>query len=176
MRVMRGVVALVALSLGGAATAAAQRPIELGVDAGVQFDLEDPKTTVIGIPVQNLRVGFFLSDKLSLEPAVAFNWIKASGEDAFSTLSADASLLYHFSADTERSQLYARPFVGLSRVGGGGESVSQLQAGAGLGVKLPMATRMALRLEGNIRHGFESDDIASGTALGMAIGFSFFTR
>lgn len=176
MRVLRGVVALVALSLGGAATAAAQRPVELGVDAGVQFDLEDPKTTVVGIPIQNLRVGFFLSDKLSLEPSVALNWIKVSGEDSFSTLGLDASLLYHFTADTERSQLYVRPFAGLMRVSGGGESVNQMQAGAGLGVKLPMATRMALRLEGNVRHGFETDDIASGTALGMTIGFSFFTR
>lgn len=176
MRVFRGVVALAVLSVGGAATAAAQRPIELGVDAGVMFDLDDPKTTALSIPVQGIRAGFFMSDKLSIEPAVAFNWIKASGEDAFSTLALDAGVLYHLSADASRSQLYVRPVAGVTRFGGGGESTSQFNVGGGIGVKLPMSERMKLRLEGSLRHGLESDDMPSGTAAGLTIGFSFLTR
>lgn len=176
LRSSRVIMALTALTLGGAAVASAQRPIELGIDGGVQFDLEEPKTTVIGLPFQAMRVGFFLSDKISLEPSVAFNWIKTSGEDSFSTLGLDAGLLYHFSTDASASQLYVRPLAGISRVSGGGESWNQFQVGGGLGVKLPMADRLKLRLEGNIRHGLESDDIPSGTALGLTVGFSFFTR
>lgn len=176
MRIIRGMVAVTALTLGGAAAAAAQRPIELGLDAGVTFDLDDPKATTLSIPVQGIRAGFFLSDKLSIEPAVAFNWIKLSGEDAFSTLGLDAGVLYHFSTDASRSQLYIRPVAGLTRFGGGGESVSQVTVGGGVGVKLPMAERMKLRLEGNIRHGLENDDVPSGTAVGLTVGFSFLTR
>jgi len=176
MRSFRGMLVLAALSLGGAATAAAQRPIELGIDAGVQFDLDDPKTTVIALPIQGLRIGFFLGDRVSLEPSVAFNYIKPSGEDSFSTLGLDASLLYHLSAATDQSRLYIRPVAGLSRVSGGGETFSQFNIGGGLGVKIPAADRLALRLEANLRHGLESDDLPSGTALGLTIGFSFLTR
>lgn len=167
---------LAMLTVGGAAGAAAQRPIELGLDAGVMFSLDDPKTTVFSVPIQGFRVGFFLSDRISFEPAVAFNWIKPSGEDAFSTLALDAGLLVHLSPSTSGSQVYVRPVAGVSRFSGGGESASQFNIGGGLGVKLPLADRLKLRLEGSLRHALDSDDLASGTALGLTIGFSFLTR
>lgn len=176
MRQIRTGLVVAILSVVGVATAEAQRPIELGMDAGVMINLDDPKTTAFSLPIQGFRAGFFLSDRISLEPAIAFNWIKASGEDAFSTLALDAGLLFHLTPTAGRSQVYLRPVGGLSRFSGGDESASQFNIGGGLGVKLPLADRLKLRLEGSLRHALESDDLASGTALGLTIGVSFFTR
>jgi len=160
----------------GATPAMAQRPLELGLDAGLQFGVEDPTSVTMSIPVQAVRVGFFLGDRASIEPSLSWNWFKFEGEDAFYTLSANLGLNYHFQADPERTRAYLRPLLGLARVGGGGADLTQFQAGVGVGVKIPASNRLALRLEANATHGFETEDAGSGTAVGLLFGLSFFTR
>ena len=68
---MRRVLSFAALSLLAiASTASAQRTNrggmtsvnpspELGVDAGLQFTLDDPKSTSFQIPIQGIRMGFY---------------------------------------------------------------------------------------------------------------------
>lgn len=176
MRILKLAATVAVMGVLVSSSAMAQRPIELGIDAGVEFGLDDPSTTVISLPIQSFRVGFFLSDRASLEPNLTWNWLKFEGEDAVYTLGAGLGLLYHFTTDTDRAQLYVRPNVEMARVGGGGESLSQFQAGIGIGAKLPASNRLALRLEASLGRAFENDDLPSSTNLGLLVGLSFFTR
>jgi len=155
---------------------AQQRPIELGLDAGLGITTTDPSVVTISFPIQSFRVGFFVSDQLSLEPQVAWNLLKVSDADAVYTLGAELGLLYHFSADQDRSRLHVRPLAGVSLFGGGGDTASQFSAGGALGVKFPVRNRLGLRLEGGVRYGFESDEFSSATTIFAAFGFSFMAR
>jgi hypothetical protein len=160
-------------------------PIELGIDGGVAISLDDPNTTAVSLPVQQFRVGFFVSPRVSLEPAVSFNYVNIEDFGSATDLSLDLGLLLHLSPDRTRSQMYLRPFAGINRVsaeaddelGGGDDSATQLSAGGGLGVKMPFAGgRLAGRLEAVFAHGFENDDFASRNQAGLAVGLSFLTR
>jgi hypothetical protein len=167
----------IVMSLAAAPGAWAQgRPVELGLDAGVSFNLSDPNVTTISIPVQDLRAGFFLSDAVSLEPRIALNYLKVEDSDALTTITLAVGGLYHFHADRTRAQPYVRPFAGLAYIDVGPDSETQFSAGGGIGIKLPMAERFAARLEGAYVHGFETDALLGSDAINLTVGFSFYTR
>ncbi|HEX6614705.1 MAG TPA: outer membrane beta-barrel protein [Gemmatimonadales bacterium] len=177
MRAHSCVLAVLVGSLCLTAPALAQgHPVELGLDAGASFTLSNPTVTTISIPVQDLRAGFFVSDRAEVEPRVALNYLKAESDDALTTITAALGVLVHFSGDRDRSQPYLRPFGGLSLIDVGGARETQFNLGGGLGVKLPVAERMAARLEAAYAHGFETDTFASTDELLLTVGFSFFTR
>ena len=44
------------------------RPVELGMDAGATIGLGDNSVTVVEIPQRAFRIGFFFTDRLSVEP------------------------------------------------------------------------------------------------------------
>jgi len=177
MRVRSRVLAMLIGSLCLTAPALAQgRPVELGLDAGVSFSLSDPTVTTVNVPVQDLRAGFFVSDRVSVEPRVALSYVKVENSDALTTATAALGALVHFSGDRNRSQPYFRPFGGLTFVDVGGGSETQFNLGGGIGVKLPVAERMAARLEADYAHAFETDRFASSDAVALTVGFSFFTR
>ena len=46
------------------------------------------------VPVQAFRAGFFLSDRMSLEPSVGLNYVKLEDVDAFYTLEGNLGLLH----------------------------------------------------------------------------------
>ena len=53
----------------GAQDASPRKPIELGVDAALVRDKNDLQTsTSLTLPVNRFRVGFFVTDAISLEP------------------------------------------------------------------------------------------------------------
>jgi hypothetical protein len=149
------------------------RPIELGVDAGVSFGLDEPSVTTIGIPIRSFRVGFFFTDNVSLEPSFGLTSVHVEGE-TFTQYEAALALLLHLSRYSPASGIYVRPFAGVTGVSGGGNSDSNGLAGAGVGVKIPWGNRrLATRLEANFTHGFDGD----GTnAIGLHVGLSVFTR
>lgn len=159
------------------ATASAQsRGVELGIDGGFSYKVNDPTVFQIDIPISRFRVGFMVSDHVSVEPAIEFDMIKVEGEDAVTALGAQLGLLYHFSADATTSQAFFHPFAGISWVDFGAGSASQFHAGGGLGVKLPVASQLAVRLEAGFQYAFESDDFDKATSIFALIGFSFRTR
>src|SRR5437764_4044072 len=94
MNIRIGIIACAAVLLASI-EARAQNPIELGIDAGVSIGLGDNSVTVINIPAQAFRVGFFFDDNLSLEPKLALNTITGSG-DTFTSYLFELGLLYHF--------------------------------------------------------------------------------
>ena len=181
---------LLAAAVLGAAPLAAQPartvPIELGVDAAISTD-DVTDATEISIPLQRLRAGFFLSPRISLEPTLAYN--RASADDGSANAFDGAlGLLAHVvgspTGHIRTSSLFVRPFAGLSRLsfdiddpdGGTNESVTQANAGVGLGVKLPVGDRLAWRLEGIYTRRFESDEFPSSNAFALTLGLSFHTR
>jgi len=158
-------------------------PIELGMDGALNFGLDDPKTTAVALPVQNLRVGFMRNPVWSIEPFLQLNSIHADGASA-TAMNIGTGLLYHLSQNRNEKQWYARPFIGLNHgsasqdVGGvtTSTSVNQWQAGAGFGLKVPMMDRFGMRFEANYTRNFKTDAIPASSNLGFNAGFSFFTH
>jgi Outer membrane protein beta-barrel domain len=174
---MRRVLSLAALSiLALSASASAQRSgsmanpsPEIGVDAGITFGLSDPNVTTIDIPAQHIRMGFFVSPALSIEPMLGLTSISGGGETA-TIYNIGVGALYHFSASRATNQFYVRPFVNILGFSGGGTSDSQAAFGVGGGLKIPVRDRIATRFEANFMHTDGSD------AIGLLAGLSFYTR
>ncbi len=166
-------------SLAFAATAASAQspqPIELGLDAGVTIGLGDNSTTVIDIPAQALRAGFPIGTRTSLEPKLGLTVISGDG-DTFTTYTAELGLLYSLGSNRypgayQRAGLYVRPFLGIVGYSGSG-SDSNGYAGAGLGYKIPLLSRLSARYEANFAHQFGNGD---ANQIGLLAGLSFFTR
>jgi len=152
------------------------RPLELGIDAGVDIALGDNSFTTISIPVQAFRIGFPVSPRVSLEPKFVLNVITGDG-DTFTSYRADLGLLYHFGSDRypgayQRAGAYVRPFAGIVGFADGNSDSSGL-LGAGIGYKFPLISRLSSRFEANFAHVFEDGD---SNSIGLLAGLSFFTR
>jgi hypothetical protein len=148
-------------------------PVELGIDAAIAVALEDPRVTIVGIPVQQFRVGFFTSPTLSWEPTLSLTHISGGGLE-LTTISLGLGVLFHLSPDRTRSQVYLRPFGGFTSVSNGA-SETDPNLGFGLGFKAPFANqRLATRLEAFVEHSFA--DPEGITSVGALFGLSFFTR
>lgn len=176
MRRISTLVVLSLLALSASATAQRSRGAsmanpspEIGIDAGITFGLGTPSSTLISIPAQQIRMGFFVSPALSIEPM--FGLQSESGDvPSSTTYNFGAGLLYHFAQSRAANQFYVRPFVnvvGFSRDAG---SNSTAVFGVGGGVKIPLRDRIASRFEANVQSG-DGD-----TAIGLLAGLSFYTR
>lgn len=152
------VLAALILALPSSGTAQG-RPIELGIDAGGTLDLS-ADAVAIGVPVQDFRAGFFISEALSVEPRLALNYLDGDGGSSVVTVSAQLGPMIHFSPDRGRTQGYVRPFGGLNFLKVGSESDTQFAVAGAVGVKIPVAERLATRLEGSFPHGFETSNFS----------------
>jgi hypothetical protein len=163
---------VLALTASAAEAQRTTRPIEFGIDGGIIVLLEDPdNVTLVSLPIQAFRVGFFIDDKVSIEPRFNFNSISGGG---FSqrTYAVELGALYHFGGYRTGSGVYVRPFAGIEGTGGDLGSDSDGYLGAGIGVKLPFAQRrLAARLEANYGHVF---DTGGSDRIGLLFGLSFF--
>jgi hypothetical protein len=165
-----------------ASTATAQNarstggPVELGIDGGVTFGLDDPNITVVALPLQDFRLGYFIDDKLELEPRFNVNSVHGAGV-SITTYGLELGVLYLPSGDRIGKGLYFRPFlgvVGINAGGGNGGNNNSGYGGAGVGLKIPFADRrVATRMEANYAHGFSN---GGSNQIGIGIGLSFFTR
>ncbi len=153
----------------------ASTPIELGIDGGVFFGLDAPRTTVVALPVQSFRVGFLVTDNLALEPRAAINSIHGGGASV-TTYDFQLGVVYQPDGDRVGKGLYGRPFIGVSglSVSGAGGNNNNGYMGLGVGLKIPFADRrLATRMETNYEHGFGG---GGSNLIGLLIGLSFFTR
>ncbi|MEO7218397.1 MAG: outer membrane beta-barrel protein [Gemmatimonadaceae bacterium] len=178
LSVYLSVAAFAAMATVAGAQTTAANPIELGVDAVIQSTIgETPNVTTVAIPEARFRVGFFVSNNLSIEPRVGITSVSGGGS-TFTTYNGEVGLLYHFmTSERAGAGVYVRPFAGFTGVSGGG-SDTQGDIGIGLGTKIPFADRLATRLEVNYLHGFSSNNNnnSGGNAIGASVGLSFFTR
>jgi hypothetical protein len=172
-----------AFAQDAAAPAAANggRTMEYGIDAGVSLNMGTPKVTTVSIPVGTFRAGFYVNDRVSLEPMVNFSSHSGGGASSYD-YNAALGLLWHFHDSPVGNGPYIRPFAGFtgSHFSGGSSSGSSSDglAGAGLGVKLPWGERMAWRFEANYTHVFESNNTPgfSNNNIGLNAGISYFVR
>ena len=172
-----------------------QRPIELGIDAALVRETSDQVTsTAFRLPVGRFRVGFPLTDALSLEPSIALSYARSTfenpvtGEEISGSgtgYELDLGFLFHLRTDRSKAQPYIRPFVGIHGSNsendqGFDNSVNQLAVGAGLGFKIPATNRLGTRIEVGFAHEAEDDSDDGGgpsrNAIFLSLGLSFFTR
>jgi hypothetical protein len=162
-----------------ASTADAQRSsrrdggqIELGIDGGITFGLDDPSFTLVELPVQVFRVGYFLNDRFEIEPQISIISASGGGGGSATVYRLGAGLLWQPSGDRVGKGLYFRPFVGVTgfSVSGPGDE-NAAEAGIGVGVKLPFNDRrLATRLEANYSRVDDANQIR------LMFGLSWFTR
>jgi hypothetical protein len=174
------VIASVLVAGHARAQPAAPRPIEVGVDGSIAHGIRSG-TTVLTLPGQQLRVGFFRSDVVSVEPAVALNYGRGRRFNSLA-VRGELGVLYHLSPDRTARQPYVRPFVGLdynrfaNDNGPGGQPIDgssgSSEVGVGVGVKLPVTSRLTVRVEGSYSNGFNS----GWGVLGLSTGISFYAR
>lgn len=165
------------LAITASSAGAQQRalPAELGLDAGVSIGFDAPRVTIVSLPVPAVRLGFYMSDRVSIEPKAGFQSVH---DDAgtLSQYSAEIGLLYHFENMPVGRGVYARPFAGLIGTSGGGSSDTQTFFGGGLGLKQPFANRFASRLEVNYSHMTAPRGGSAANSLGVLFGISVFSR
>jgi hypothetical protein len=149
-------------------------PIELGIDGGVTFGLDNPNTTSVALPTPVFRLGYFLNDNVEIEPRVSINSASGGGV-SITAYSLEAGVLFQPAGDRVGKGLYLRPFLGVSGINVSGPNDSHSgYAGVGFGLKLPFADRrLATRMEANYSHGFSG---GGSNLIGVLIGLSFFTR
>lgn len=180
---MRRILSLAALSIVAlSASASAQRSSysanpspEIGMDAGLTFLLTTPSQTVFSVPLQQVRMGFFVSPVLSIEPVVGFTSVSGGGVSGTDYM-LGAGLLYHFSPSRAANQFYVRPFLSVNGSSGDLGSGSSVAFGVGGGIKMPLHDRIATRFEANFAHDGGRNGGGSSDAIGLLAGLSFYTH
>ena len=158
------------------------RPVELGFDGGFLYSITDSYDVMdmddeaeLAFPVQRVRAGFFVSDPVSIEPALGLSYVDY-GSLSVTDFTAALAGLYHFGVDPARPRVYVGLKGTLSVAIWDQESDGQFGVGGMLGVKLPVRSRFAVRLEAGYLRAFESEDRVAARDLWTTIGFSFFTK
>jgi hypothetical protein len=150
---------------------------EVGVDAGVTFGLGTPSTTSVDIPVQRIRMGFFVSPVLSIEPSLALSSTSfGGGGGSLTAYDIGVAALYHFSPSRMMRQFYVRPFIDFLGQPKGltNGTDSGIAFGGGLGAKFPINDRFSSRFEGNLAHASIAG--ASENSIGLLAGVSVYTH
>jgi hypothetical protein len=161
--------------------------LEFGLDAGfaVSFiDDEEDAVVAVGLPsadfsrlLQNLRVGYFTTPAFEVETSLGFSYLSQGGDSVW-RLGLGLDGLYHPGGTGELpagGSFFVR-FGGLVDViGNDSNTNTQLGIAAGLGTKLPLGPRWALRAEAGGARRFEADDQRGRWDLVGSVGFSFFT-
>ncbi len=170
MRPRRHVLLLAGLWLPSVLTAQ-QRGIEIGLDAGVQYQL-DAELLTIAVPVQRVRAAFPSGNRLAFEPALSFTRLSTGGA-SLAALVLEVGALYDFSA---RHTSYTRPFVGFEYLDASfSSSESVVDLGIGFGTRSRVADRLAIRIEGTVTGRFGAEGGTDGV-FGVAVGLSVFTK
>lgn len=199
--------ALAALAVPGELTAQGRAgAVELGFDAGVEFsnvedlDIDGDGTAEefgdelnLGIPIQRFRVGYHASNKISVEPSIGLDYLKIEdptddSDDADlsrTEVQIGLAVLIHFLSDPDNPVAYGilRGTYNLFDENVGDtdddeeDSVTQAGVAAGIGVKLPAADKLDVRLEGTYERRFENDDdlLPSSNNYQVNVGFSWYT-
>ncbi|MFQ5529664.1 MAG: outer membrane beta-barrel protein [Gemmatimonadota bacterium] len=159
-------------------TAPASAQVEIGVDAGLTSTRVDGSrldVVQVDIPVQRLRVGFFVTPTVQLEPSIGYSRVEVDGI-ASSTLQLGTDLLVHLGRDPYAPQVYIAAGPSLLRADFGAGEETQVGVGGDLGLKLPAGGWMAVRLGVGYTRWLENDTLFGADEFGAFFGFSVFTR
>lgn len=150
-------------------------PAELGIDAGASIGFDAPRVTFIQVPIPAVRLGFFLNDRVSVEPKIGLQLVHGSFGTSTS-ISSQIGVLFHFENNPVGRGLYARPFLGLLADKAPGFSETRSVMGGGLGLKESFSTRFASRFEVNYSHVSAVTNEPATNSLGILFGISVFSR
>ncbi|MBA2564425.1 MAG: porin family protein [Gemmatimonadetes bacterium] len=161
-------------------------------DPGTSIEFGD--RTSIGIPIQRFRVGYHASEVISIEPSIGLDYEKiedpTDGSDdadlSATNLDLGLGILIHLRRDPDNpvaygllraSYLLTDINLGDDAAAGTDDSFAQFGAAAGIGVKLPIADRLDVRLEGSYERRFENadDGLPSSNNYQLKTGFSWYT-
>lgn len=172
--------ALVAFSAFSTSPLLAQRastnPIELGADAAFsRVSSRGDSYTRFAIPLEFFRVGFFVSDRVSIEPSMRLMWAKGEGGDGTTSYDINTGLLIHTRKVRSAPQLFLKPLVGFTGYNSE-ESRSQPYFGLGGGLKVHGTNRMAFRTGLEYQRALRSGPLPEQDRINLLIGLSYFTR
>ncbi len=176
-RVTTTILASILLMFGGNLMAG-DRPIELGIDAGLSvviIDDLDESISNFDIPIQAFRVGFFATARCSVEPRFALASTE-EGDYRFTTINFGIAGHFHSSADRDQARFYFGPSIGLSHFRVSSIAESQMSVGGDIGMKAPVLDRLATRFEVSVDRWFETDRFRGLTQVTLSVGLSFFTK
>jgi hypothetical protein len=166
---------LALFTLSAPARAQIGSPVEYGADAALAFML-DPSVVVLSVPVNDVRIGFFMSPRVELEPRFRLVAARGSG-DSYTEAVLVLGALFHYSASRAAPQSYLRPFAAVTSVKlSGNDAATATSLGVGLGMKRPIGNRFAFRPELNYAHQFDNDAVGSQDRLELLLGFSVYSH
>lgn len=152
--------------------------VELGIDAGVEYlkyENSSSLTTFL-IPIDNFRMGYFVTDAIAVEPSISFAHFNPESGSGFTTLDLGLEFGYNLPMSDEGGSLFfiqAGPKISYINADA---SDTQFGLGGGAGVKIPVAEKLKTRLQVGGIYYFESDKRVSGWAINFGLGISFFTK
>ena len=152
------------------------QPVELGFDSGMNLFLNDPKASLISIPDQAIRFGVFVSNRLSIEPSIGLTWIDGQEREPFTTVSLGLSGLFHITPDRSKPQAFLRPTTGVEYNFFRANNEIQFAAGGYLGLRIPAASHLSVRLESGFLRRFESENVVSSDMVSFNFGVSLFVK
>ena len=158
-----------------------RRPIVIGVDGAAAyhevkgssnfFEVSGPVGGVMTTgPLQGLRIGFFLSDRISFEPSIGFAMLNDEEDDNVTRIGLSSSILFHTAGAVKG------PFVGL---GGNytaldyGTTNTQFGAHGLVGDNFEVAPQFYVRLAGGAGHFFENNDMLARWTYFVTLGISY---
>jgi hypothetical protein len=162
--------------------------VELGVDNAIGYDITGKLNDVevsdrifALIPFGNWRAGFYVNDKISIEPGLGFQFLNFSDDGGTNWLlngtvdvvyNMPSGLLFHvgglINVDSDKPAGAAAETT----------TVSQLGFGGGLGYRVEMATQLYLRLGLRGWYLLEKTDDGRPSTIRIAgvFGLSYFTK
>jgi hypothetical protein len=160
----------------GARAQVSAAQFEFGGDAALSV-LFDPSAVVLNIPVSEVRVGFFVTPRLELEPRLNLTLARGDDGDTFTETHFTFGALFHLEPARSSARTYFRPFASVSSLKfSGSEGTTAVALGAGLGVKRPIGDRFAFRPELNFAHTFARENVEDESRVQLLVGFSVFSR
>jgi hypothetical protein len=179
-----GVASVLASVVAGPVAAQGNR-IETGVDALVAysrgpnsdhgFEVALPMGGVFSNaqPLGPIRIGLFVTDRISVEPSFSFN-VMSDDDETLSRVGLAGHLLVHARADGSRPGLFFG--IGGSMTSFSDEDASYSQFGASglIGVRAPFSERLALRAAGGFARFFENEDFDARSTVYGTLGLSLF--
>lgn len=157
------------------------RPVELGMDGAVSWSFVDDVGGVASntvqtwaFPVQRLRMGVLLAERFQVQSTLAFA-VADFGEISTVRFTVGLAGSYQLTGNGPRSGLFVSGGGALNLLSQNG-SDAQWTVGGGLGYRVPLGGRLALRPALEIGRSFASGLRLGNTTVSGLVGLSFFTR
>jgi len=176
-------VLLLAFAEGAAAQNAGS--VELGYDASFEIWFIDDVTDnlySVGVPgggmtllsPQRVRIGYLFSEAGELEFPLGFSLIN-DGDESYWLMAAGLYGMYNFRSSGKTAIPFLRGGGTLNVIHDGSDTYTQFSVGAGVGTRIMVADRLAVRLGAGVERSPETDDLRGHTDLLFDVGLSFFT-